>query len=210
MDAGVAAILGAVVGAGGTAAAAAVTGFFARSQTKLQLASQERNLDRQIRADHVSQLREPRRQAYGEFVAEASEQLEQLSKAAAALSHEPPRREEAMAALASFDRVGDLTYTQVLMAGPEDVAYMAAELTAEIARAVLAGGHWLLGDEGIASPDEPSPQEQMLVAINAAKQAMRTFRLLALNAVRADGKEPEQDQARARAASVIDRFREGQ
>lgn len=115
-----------------------------------------------------------------------------------------------MAALASFDRVGDLTYTQVLMAGPEDVAYMAAELTAEIARAVLAGGHWLLGDEGIASPDEPSPQEQMLVAINAAKQAMRTFRLLALNAVRADGKEPEQDQARARAASVIDRFREGQ
>ncbi|MDN3026433.1 hypothetical protein [Streptomyces sp. S.PB5] len=56
MDAGLAALLGAAVGALGTGGAAAVTGLLGRGQARTQL-----------RAEHVRLLREPRRSAYVAF-----------------------------------------------------------------------------------------------------------------------------------------------
>ncbi|MET9912939.1 hypothetical protein ABZZ74_40245 [Streptomyces sp. NPDC006476] len=53
MDSGIAAVLGAAVGAAGTVAAGLVSGWASRSTTRLQL-----------RAEHVRLLREPRRSAY--------------------------------------------------------------------------------------------------------------------------------------------------
>ncbi|MFJ3671536.1 hypothetical protein ACIPSE_34245 [Streptomyces sp. NPDC090106] len=56
MDAGLAALLGAAVGALGTGCAAVVTGFLGRGQVRTQL-----------RAEHLRLLREPRRAAYVAF-----------------------------------------------------------------------------------------------------------------------------------------------
>ena len=56
MDAGLAALLGAAVGALGTGGATLVTGFLGRGQARMQL-----------RAEHARLLREPRRSAYVAF-----------------------------------------------------------------------------------------------------------------------------------------------
>ncbi|WP_314178087.1 hypothetical protein [Streptomyces winkii] len=71
MDAGVAAILGAVVGALGTGGAAFVTGLWTAKTTQRQLAAQDAQLHRQLSIEHVRERREPRSKAYADFLAQA-------------------------------------------------------------------------------------------------------------------------------------------
>ena len=71
MDAGLAALLGAAVGALGTGGAALVTGFLGRGQARMQL-----------RAEHARLLREPRRSAYVAF-AQCFQEVHALHAAAA-------------------------------------------------------------------------------------------------------------------------------
>ncbi|MFG2526505.1 hypothetical protein [Streptomyces sp. NPDC048516] len=71
MDSGIAAILGATVGALGTGGAAAVTGLWGARTVRSQLAAQEAQLRRGLRADHVRERREPRRIVYADFLAQA-------------------------------------------------------------------------------------------------------------------------------------------
>ncbi|MFF8784411.1 hypothetical protein [Streptomyces sp. NPDC015125] len=71
MDSGIAAILGATVGALGTGGAAAVTGLWGARTVRVQLAAQEAQLRRGLRVDHVRDRREPRREVYADFLAQA-------------------------------------------------------------------------------------------------------------------------------------------
>ncbi|MFJ2742331.1 hypothetical protein ACIO3O_22020 [Streptomyces sp. NPDC087440] len=193
MDAGMAAVLGAGVGALGTALAAGMSGFWARSQLTMQLAAQERHQERQVRADHVSQLREPRRQAYASFLAETSADLEILQRVDAALSEDPPKREEAFEHLQSLHTPGLSTvYERVLLEGPEDVALAAAKVDMAMAAATDRAAEWL------AHPDRG--RSTSLTELLAQAQAGRVrFRFSAMHAIRADGGQLEVVEAASRA-----------
>lgn len=205
MDAGLAAILGAVVGACGTAVAAGVTGYFSRSQMKLQMAAQTRQSERQIRADHAAQLREPRRQAYADYAAEISSKLDSLWRIIDGLSQNPPRREMTPEQLRFWDTTSSRPYERVLMEGPEDVAYAAARLgeaTEQLAHLALG---LFAAETDSTSPEHVSALAEIQTAMNAAKQARRNFRLVVMAAIRADGRVPEEDQVRVRAVTMLDR-----
>ncbi len=208
MDASLAALLGAAVGALGTATAAGVTGYFARSQVKLQLATQERQAERQIRADHTAQLREPRRQAYAAYAAEISTQLDALWWVADFMSGDASSPDAALARLRdSFEASTSTAYERVLLEGPEDVAYAAARLGAATQGAAhIAFGWFAEGENVTSSARGPAPVAELRAAIDQAKRVRRDYRMLVMEAVRAHGSEPESDQARSRAATIIDRL----
>jgi hypothetical protein len=71
VDAGTAAILGAVVGALGTGGAATLTGLWNSRITQRQVEAQERQSHRQLRFEHLRDRREPRSKTYGDFLAQA-------------------------------------------------------------------------------------------------------------------------------------------
>ncbi|MFF8918591.1 hypothetical protein ACF08M_36125 [Streptomyces sp. NPDC015032] len=71
MDAGIAAILGATVGALGTGGAAFATGWWGAKQARLQIATQETQSRRQLRFNHLSERREPRSVAYVALISQA-------------------------------------------------------------------------------------------------------------------------------------------
>ncbi|MFF0747156.1 hypothetical protein ACFYVL_42905 [Streptomyces sp. NPDC004111] len=193
MDAGMAAILGAGVGAFGTALTAGISGFWARSQLKMQLAAQERQQERQVRADHVSQLRGPRRQAYASYVAEISAELMILHRVDTALSSDPPKREEAFGHMQSLQDPGLSTaYEAVLLEGPEDVALAASKLGTVMIAATDRAAEWL----GYPESNGPLSLAELLAQ---AQLARVKFRLCAMQALRADGGDLEVIEAAARA-----------
>ncbi|MFF4867171.1 hypothetical protein ACFY3J_37030 [Streptomyces sp. NPDC001231] len=201
MDAALAGILGAVVGACGGAVAAGITGFLARSQTKLQLAAQERQAERQIRADLATQLREPRRQAYATYAAEVSARLEALWWVSDAMSSAPPRREVALERLRGIDLTSSTAYEQVILEGPEEVALAAADLAAALAEMTHIAVSWLQDEAGV-QPEERDFADELRRAHDAANSARRNFRLIAMDTVRADGRHPESEQAQLRTTAI--------
>ncbi|MGV9503432.1 hypothetical protein ACWDQ0_34725 [Streptomyces sp. NPDC003642] len=86
MDAGVAALVGAGIGAIGSGAAAFISGWFAGRQSQIQAASQAETTRLQVRADHLLQNREPRAHAYSAFLDQGLLLIEVLS--AASFDHE--------------------------------------------------------------------------------------------------------------------------
>lgn len=199
MDAGLAALLGAAVGTIGTAAAAWVSGFFARSQMKLQIEAQERQAERQIRADHVSQLREPRRQAYSEFSSQAAAQLKRLQQAADALAADPYLEGQASPLLReSLDPTYNSAYHRITMAGPEDVVYLATAVSEALAEAKVSGIAWGLKHDGEALPDHPDPEGNMHAALNRGEDRLHVFHLVAMRVIRENGSQPELQQVRDR------------
>lgn len=74
MDSGVAAIVGAAVGAVGTGLAASVTGFWSAHTAKMQIAAQEAQGKRQLAFDKAREWRDTRKAAYSTF-AEKAQQL---------------------------------------------------------------------------------------------------------------------------------------
>lgn len=86
MDAGVAALLGAGIGAIGSGAAAFISGWFAGRQSQIQATSQAETTRLQVRANHLLQNREPRAHAYSAFLDQGFLLIEILS--AASFDHE--------------------------------------------------------------------------------------------------------------------------
>lgn len=66
MDAGITGLIGAGVGAVGTALTAAVTGLLSRSRMKMQIQGQLQQAEQQFRAEAVAQRRQFQRDSYGE------------------------------------------------------------------------------------------------------------------------------------------------
>ncbi|MEU3343272.1 hypothetical protein [Streptomyces sp. NPDC006668] len=204
MDAGLAAVLGAAVGACGTAVAAGVSGFFSRTQLMLQLAAQQQQTERQIRADLATQLREPRRQAYANYAAEATSRLDALWWLHDALCQSPPRLESAEERLrASFTPASSTAYERVLLEGPEEVAAVAARLAAAIEEATHIAATWIMDLQAGSEPTQRDFAAELSQATATARQARRNFRMAAMDAVRADGREPESGQAQVRTAAIL-------
>ncbi|MFC8063112.1 hypothetical protein [Streptomyces sp. NPDC057293] len=91
------------------------------------------------------------------------------------------------------------------MEGPEDVAYAAARLGA--ATEELASLIFRLLSAGAELPqaEHTAALAEIEAAMTAARQQRRNYRLLVMSAIRADGKEPEEDLVRLRAATLLDR-----
>lgn len=70
MDAGVAAVLGATVGALGTAIAAVTTGWIGARNVQQQVTAQLFQMAQQQRFEHVRDRRDPRSQAYADLIAQ--------------------------------------------------------------------------------------------------------------------------------------------
>ncbi|WP_330301839.1 MULTISPECIES: hypothetical protein [unclassified Streptomyces] len=70
MDAGVAAVLGAAVGAFGTGAAALASGWLGARTAQQQIVAQHMQADQQRRFEHARDRREPRGQAYADLIAQ--------------------------------------------------------------------------------------------------------------------------------------------
>lgn len=166
---------------------------------RLQIEAQERQADRQIRADHISQLREPRRQAYAEFSSHAAEQLKQLERAAQALAADPYLEGEVLPLLKeSMDPTYNSAYARITMAGPEDVLYLATAVGEALAEARVAGLAWVLVHDGEPSPRYPDPEHDMHTALERGKDRLHAFQLLIMRVMREDGSHPEIQQVRDR------------
>ncbi|MER6692942.1 hypothetical protein [Streptomyces minutiscleroticus] len=202
MDAALAGIIGAAVGACGTALAAGVNGYFTRSQTFLQIVGQQQQMERQIRADLAAQMREPRRQAYASYAAEASGMLDALWWASNALSEDPPRPEAALEHLRTFVPSSSTAVERVFLEGPEEVAAAAAELAGLIAGASHIAFGWIAHEADDPQSRNEDYAAELQQALDAAKRARHTFRLLAMDTVRADGGHPEAEQASLRTAAI--------
>ncbi|WP_411090056.1 hypothetical protein [Streptomyces sp. 061-3] len=132
MDAGLAAVLGATVGALGTGGAGIITALFSRSQARLQ-----------IRAEHARLLREPRKATYVVYAAAARKLYETLDDAETELSSwstdNLDEREEALRIATEMYRdaeaqesAWDHLEAQVYIEGPIDVTDAAIDLGASM------------------------------------------------------------------------------
>ncbi|MFF0097397.1 hypothetical protein ACFYSF_46975 [Streptomyces canus] len=143
MDAGIAAVLGAVVGALGTGGAGVTAALLAKSQVRMQ-----------IQAEHARMIREPRKQAYASYAEEAKKDYERLTEAQLALEiaarHEL-RREESLTKVGalideSFEHTNTVLETweaQVYMEGPHAVVQATVRLDTAFVelRSVLLENH---------------------------------------------------------------------
>lgn len=197
------------MGASGTALAACVTGVWARSQTKLQLATQERHMERQLRAEHATQLREPRRKVYAEFVMQGEAELHRLSEAVRYLEQEPFAERPAFdrlqtdGALTDFDKAALMAQLE----GPEDIAYAVNRVVHSVSRARRAGLIWALERAGRPLPEEQHPADETRAAVDGLHLALSEFRLVAMQVIRGDGSDPESDQVWDRATRYLSDFR---
>ncbi|MFF4736316.1 hypothetical protein ACFY2W_10545 [Streptomyces sp. NPDC001262] len=147
MDSGIAAIIGAAVGAAGTAVAAGVTGFWARSQAKLQLAAQRDQTDSQIRAEHARSIRDPRRACYIEFIVQTENVSEFIRAAATKLANGGSINTTEERFLDQYKRIEDPlrnALAAVSLEGPEGVWAAAASSAAKLSAACEELMSWQL------------------------------------------------------------------
>ncbi|PTH90162.1 hypothetical protein C9J60_04120 [Streptomyces sp. A244] len=173
----------------------------------MQIEAQHRQAERQIRADHVGQLREHRRQAYVEFATQAADHLKQLEAASQAFAADPYSEEEALALLPAEQQFTDpaynSAYARLCMEGPEDVAYVAASIGGALADASGAGLAWALKHRGGTPTDCPDPQGALEAAISRGKQELQRFRILTMQIIRAYGDLPEPLEVANRFRTVL-------
>jgi hypothetical protein len=120
MDAGTAAVLGALAGSVATIGAALATGWAQREGARIS-----------ARAEHRRQRREPRRDAYKEFIAEISRMRSQVRAISDGAGFPPREVDQEM--LRDLRRVADAIKaksTDVALAGPRTVTEIAIEIEA--------------------------------------------------------------------------------
>ncbi|MGW3570293.1 hypothetical protein ACWDSL_41605 [Streptomyces sp. NPDC000941] len=183
MDSGVAAVLGAVVGAAGTGGAAIIAALLARSQARLQ-----------VQADYVRMLREPRKAAYVAYV-EAHEGVNELLHRAFVLLHRDPeipdpdlRAQRLEEAENAFDEAHgkapamDHLRAVLVVEGPANVANSAAIADAALHEYKSAVMQWLYATL------RDAPEEALeLAAIEARNASRRAYTKLLIDASEAIG-----------------------
>lgn len=138
MDAGLAAVLGAIVGAIGSSGAAITTSILGRGQARMQM-----------RAEHVRMLREPRRNSYIAF-AECSQQVVELCGTArqcattASVEEGPQRADRLREAVDAYKQASDLFYGELQKA----LASVTVEGPEHVTEAALRAVDALLTDRG--------------------------------------------------------------
>jgi hypothetical protein len=148
MDAGIAAVLGAMVGALGTGGAGITAALLAKSQVRMQL-----------KAEHARMIREPRKQAYASYAEAAKRDYERLEEArldlAIAQVNEAHRADVAARIRTLLDEsfehqnsVLEEWEAQVYMEGPHAVVEATVELDSALVefRSAILRGHEKLQD----------------------------------------------------------------
>jgi hypothetical protein len=168
MDAGVAALLGAAVGALGTGGAAVVTGLLGRGQARTQL-----------RAEHVRLLREPRRAAYVAF-AQCFQEVHALHTEAAKSSSdatdatEPDRSRLLSGAEEAYARAGERLYGEfqlrqsaVAVEGPPALTTAAFEAEGALLTSRGEVYRWIRASRlGTATEEHERAAEDALLAVH--------------------------------------------
>jgi hypothetical protein len=163
VDAGVAAVVGAAIGGGLAGLTAAGTSWFGLRTTRLQLKSQESQAERQRRFESLRERREPRSQAYADLVDVVQEVLD-LFRAVS--------REEAYARIDELNNLTRKRRAVVALAGPENVAQAATELSRTVSTLRNVIMH-------------QGPQEQRTLL--AVRDALEAFTNVARAALEDDG-----------------------
>ncbi|MEV5596007.1 hypothetical protein [Streptomyces sp. NPDC052496] len=182
MDAGWAAVLGAVAGALATTGAALVTGWASREQARIA-----------ARAEHVRQRREPRREIYHGFLAVTSEVREvvlgRCFDTARGLTHQG---QDVRNWLASSTAAVREHWLRVMLVGPEEVGAPASEVAGACREAARAA-HWMAvfdsspEGEGIPADDYNEVHRRALDTAKELDSAVKAFIKAAQLALDADG-----------------------
>ncbi|WP_143144993.1 hypothetical protein [Streptomyces humi] len=189
MDAGLAALLGAAVGALGTGGAALVSGVLGRGQARMQL-----------RAEHARLLREPRRSAYVAFV-ECFQEVHALhseaarSAAAAMEAAEPERATLLSDADTAYARAGERLHgrlrqlqSAVAVEGPPGVTTAALDAEDALYASRTELYRWLRQLERAAPAEERErAADDALLAVH---QPLTRFLNAASTALSHDGLSP--------------------
>lgn len=168
MDAGLAAVLGAAVGALGTGGAAVVTGLLGRGQARTQL-----------RAEHARLLRESRRSAYVSFAQSFQEVLALHAKvaqsASAAVEAEEPDRSRLLSdADGAYTQAGEQLHSElqqqqsaVLVEGPPALTAAAFEAESALLASRVELYRWIRGlERGAATEAQERAAEDALLAVH--------------------------------------------
>ncbi|MFC9483266.1 hypothetical protein [Streptomyces griseus] len=205
MDAGIAAIIGAAIGAAGSACTAAVAGFWARNQVKLQLAAQERQVERQAREGRLAQIREPRKQVYADFANQGAVLVQQLAKLKRALES-PQFSWDAVDPYLDDDTASDrLVQCQhaVSLEGPEDINYLALSTLRSLLRARAHAVAWALKRAGSPIEEELQPEVETAAALESAQSTLTKFRHSAMLVLRTEGEISEVEAMKQRARRLL-------
>ncbi|WP_189135212.1 hypothetical protein [Wenjunlia tyrosinilytica] len=183
MDAGTAAVLGAMVGAVGTTAAAFATSWWGARSTERQLAAQERSARRQLGFDHHRERREPRRQAYADFIAQGRAVERALGRYQDAHVGEMDVFHQEVEKL---DHLG----THVQLEGPESIIEPMLEVTGEAHRCIKPLGEAIRALEDHPQADERyrrSTTDDLAMAGLEFTAALKAFADAGRRALEADG-----------------------
>lgn len=198
MDSGIAALGGALIGAGGTAVTAWLTGTLSQKQTNAQLSAQKSQLERRLRAELASQLREPRRKAYADFLVAAEASQDRLDDVLLALQKVDFDFAQTCAHLShvrelqpELDRAASIARLE----GPEDIAVQVSDMVLHLGRSVEYAYVWAFERNGSPDPQQPNPEADMMSRRDAAQLSLIRFRQRATDAIRADGLETDIEQA---------------
>jgi hypothetical protein len=128
MDAGLAAVLGAAVGAIGSGTAAFMTGWWASRQTRWQLEGQQSLAREQVRFEHLKERREPRSQAYSDFITH----IEKMSVGSHAALHALLADDESVVrefedSLTEWRNQLNKLLSRVCLEGPQEIVHPATQ-----------------------------------------------------------------------------------
>ncbi|MFH8657250.1 hypothetical protein [Streptomyces afghaniensis] len=187
MDAGLAAVLGATVGAAGTGGAGVIAAFLARSQARSQM-----------RAEHVRLTREPRKAAYVAFIEACQKEHDRLTEAGSYLTLY--RTSPIVEARAERRRKATDLYDASTEARPA-LKHLEAQVYIEGPRSVISAAVDLSGSLtdfrhevlDLMDPDSNGTVEAMEAARTGSYEKYLDFLYQASEAVGADGlqKVPE-------------------
>jgi hypothetical protein len=130
MDAGLAAVLGAAVGAIGSGGAAFATGWWAERQARRQVEGQQAIARDQVRFEHLKERREPRSAAYANYIAFVQNLRSDCHRALRVLledDDETPAEEFGASLSSRRDELSAL-FARVCVEGPEKIIQPAATL----------------------------------------------------------------------------------
>ncbi|WP_030410555.1 hypothetical protein [Streptomyces sp. NRRL S-1448] len=133
MDSGVAAIVGAVVGAAGTGLAASVTGFWAARTAKLQVAAQESQGKRQLAFEKAKEWRVERKAAYASFAEKMQNLGREVDYVGSGWRVTASGPQDGFLELSRSARAVESAAFEVLMEGSAETAEAAREIS-ELAR----------------------------------------------------------------------------
>lgn len=213
VDASVAGLLGAGIGAVGTALTAGVTGLVARSQMKLQIEGQRRQTELQLRAEVAGHRRSPQREGYGQVLRVVAALGSQLDEQCAVIENGGADWYASLTSLPPLERSQlEEAVVAINLDAPLDMQAAGLRLVGTFAKAQQALHLWIaarLQATAHEGPDTRLVLAQRREAMDHAREIMRTvvldYTVLASDVIWGLDTESDED-SRARRKRLADRM----